>query len=206
MTPIQDRRFNVVPLLLGAFTLCGLLLLFVTPGFSGQRGKNEVIEASAMGTGSQMGQAIGITVTIYEYSTPEDRQILVQAYEKGQNKALVNALSKMKAVGHIAITGTIGYDLSFIKMIPTATGRKVRFITNRPITFGEAWTDSNSSYFNLSAGEIEFVDGDKSKATGVIYPAAQLVLDKQGQLQFDLTQNPWKLVDVIDWPGTTGVN
>jgi len=32
------------------------------------------------------------------------------------------------------------------------------------------------------------------------------VLDSQGQLQWDLTQNPWKLVDVLDWAGTPGVN
>jgi hypothetical protein len=27
-----------------------------------------------------------------------------------------------------------------------------------------------------------------------------------GQLQIDLTQNPWKLVDILDWKGTPGVN
>jgi hypothetical protein len=40
-----------------------------------------------------------------EYSTEEDRQILVEAFKKGQNQGLVNALTKMKAVGRIAITG-----------------------------------------------------------------------------------------------------
>jgi hypothetical protein len=31
-------------------------------------------------------------------------------------------------------------------------------------------------------------------------------MDKEGQVQFQLAQNPWKLVDVIDWKGTAGVN
>jgi hypothetical protein len=39
-----------------------------------------------------------------------------------------------------------------------------------------------------------------------LFPRAQLVIDKQGQLQIDLTQNAWKLVDVLDWKGTPGVN
>jgi hypothetical protein len=91
-------------------------------------------------------------------------------------------------------------------MIPTPTGRKIFFVTNRQIRFGEAFVDSQSQSFNLTAGIIEMNDQDKSKSTGVLYPAAQLVLDKQGELQWDLNQNAWRLVDIIDWKGTPGVN
>ena len=186
--------------------LAGALSLGVTRGFSQGREKSETIEASSMGTGTQLGQMFGITVILYEYSTPEDRQILMQAFEKGKNQGLVNALSKMRAVGHIAITGTLGYDLSYVRMIPTPTGRKIRFVTNRPITFAEAWADSSSQSYNLTGGEFDINDSDKSKNTGVLYPLAQLAIDKQGQLQIELNQNAWTLVDVLDWKGTPGVN
>src|SRR5271167_1054491 len=123
--------------------LIGLLILASTLAFS--RGpKPETIEATAMGTGTQMGQVIGVTLDIYDFSTPEDRQVLVEAFTKGQNQGLVNALSKMKAVGHCSITGTLGYDVSYIRMIPTPTGRKIVFVTNRQIKFGEAFFDTNS--------------------------------------------------------------
>ena len=112
----------------------------------------------------------------------------------------------MRSVGHLSVTGTVGYDVSFIRLIQTPTGRKIRFVTNRPITMGELWTDSLSQNFNLSGGEIDINDQDKNKSTGVLFPAAQLVIDKQGQLQIDLTQNSWKLLDVLDWKGTPGVN
>jgi hypothetical protein len=115
-------------------------------------------------------------------------------------------LSRMRAVGHVSLTGTLGYDCSFIRLIQTPTGRKIRFVTNRQLRFGEVWTDSQSQAFNLTAGEIDLNDQDKNKSTGVLYPAAQLVIDKQGQLQIDLNQNAWKLVDVLDWKGTAGVN
>ncbi|MGA7964176.1 MAG: hypothetical protein WCA33_20960, partial [Candidatus Acidiferrales bacterium] len=59
---------------------------------------------------------------------------------------------------------------------------------------------------NLTAGELDLNDSDKSKNTGFLYPAAELVIDKQGELQIDLNQNPWKLVDLIDWKGTPGEN
>jgi hypothetical protein len=174
------------------------------PGFA--RDKYESIDAQAFGTGTQMGQNIGVTLNIYEFSTPADKQILVQAYQQGQNKWLTNALSKMKAVGHLEITGTLGNDCSYIRMFATPTGRKIVFATTRQIRFAEAYADSNSMSFDLTAGVLELNDQDKSKSTGTLYPAAQLVLDKEGELQLDLLQNPWRLSGLLDWKGTAGVN
>jgi hypothetical protein len=88
--------------------VASILLLSTRAVFAGN--KYETIEAQAFGTGTQMGQNIGVTLNIYEFSTPADRVTLVQAYDKGQNQGLVNALSKMKAVGHVEITGTLGFD------------------------------------------------------------------------------------------------
>jgi hypothetical protein len=51
----------------------------------------------------------------------------------------------------------------------------------------------------LTVGELDLNDTDKSKSTGVLYPEAQLVINKQGELQWNLVGNPWKLIDVIDW-------
>ena len=189
---------------LKGLVLAGALMIGSLPGFA--RDKYETIDAQAYGTGTQLGQNIGVTLNIYEFSTPADRAILVQAFEKGQNQGLVNALQKMRAVGHVEITGTLGYDCAYIKLTPTPTGRKIVFVTNRQIRFGEAFTDSQSMSFDLTAGELDINDQDKSKSTGVLYPAAQLILDKEGQLQWDLNQNPWRLSDIIDWKGTAGVN
>ncbi len=184
----------------------GLLIFSAFPALSARHDKYETIEATAMGTSTQMGQMAGISVEIYDFSTPEERQILVDAFSKGQNQGLVNALTKMRAVGHISVTGTIGYDLAFVRLIPTPTGRKIRFVTNRMLRFGEVWADAQSTAFNLTGGEFDINDSDKSKSTGVLYPECQLAIDKQGQLQIQLTQNAWKLVDVLDWKGTAGVN
>jgi len=191
-------------LAVASLLLIGLLLIGSVPGLA--REKDETIDATAFGTSTQMGQNFSVTVIIYEYSTPADRQTLVEAFTKGQNQGLVNALTKMKAVGRISITGTLGYDLSFIRLIPTPTGRKIRFITNRQIRFGEAFFDTQSQYNNLTAGEFDLNDTDKSKSTGTLYPAAQLVINKEGDLQFELNQNAWRLVNLIDWKGTQGVN
>jgi hypothetical protein len=145
-------------------------------------------------------------LNIYDFSTPADKSVLVQAFAKGQNQGLVNALSRMKAVGHVEITGTLGYDCAYIAVLPTPTGRRIRFVTNREIRFGEAFFDTQSMSYNLTGGELDLNDQDKSKNTGVLFPAAQLALDEHGQLQVEARENPWQLRDVIDWPGTPGVN
>ncbi len=182
----------------------GLVMMAIMPGIA--REKYETIDATAYGTSTQMGANIGVTLIIYDYSTADDRQILVEAFQKGQSQGLVNALSKMKAVGRMSISGTLGSDVAFIKMIPTPTGRKIRFITNRQIRFGEAWADSQTMSYNLTAGELDLNASDKSKSTGTLYPAAQLILNKEGEPQWELNQNPWRLGGIIDWKGTPGEN
>ena len=195
----NEDRFSIRRLGYGTLLLAVLVVSAVMLAISADERKTETIDATAMGTSTQLGKNVSIKVTIYEYSTEEDRQILLEAFKKGQNQGLVNALTKMKAVGHIAITGTIGYDLSFIRLVPTPTGRKIRFVTNRLLRFGEAYYNTQTTAYNLTAGEIEINDSDKDKSVGVLYPAAQLVINKEGQLEIQLRKNPWKLVNIIDW-------
>jgi hypothetical protein len=199
MTPNNADGSNIRKLSSRGLLLMTLLLTAVAFALSADDRKVETIDATAMGTSTQMGKIVNVKVTIYEYSTDEDRQILIEAFKKGQNQGLVNALTKMKSVGRIAVTGTIGYDLSFIRVIPTPTGRKIRFVTNRLLRFGEAFYNTQSTAYNLTAGEVDINDSDKDKSSGVLYPAAQLVINKEGQIEFNLRKNPWKLNNIIDW-------
>ncbi|HEY1468289.1 MAG TPA: hypothetical protein VGF61_04550 [Candidatus Acidoferrum sp.] len=195
----NDSHSNARKLGFSTLLLAALLFAAVTLAISADDRKVEVIDATAMGTSTQLGKIVNVKVTIYEFSTEEDRQILVDAFKKGQNQGLVNALTKMRSVGRIAITGTLGYDLSFIRLVPTDTGRKIRFVTNRQLRFGEVYANTQTTAYNLTAGEFDINDKDKSKTAGVLYPAAQLVINKEGQLEFQLNKNPWKLTNIIDW-------
>jgi hypothetical protein len=191
----KARKFRYACLLLT------LLLAAAVPAISADDRPAETIDAQAMGTSTQMGKNVGVKVIINRFSTQEDRQVLVDAFKKGQSQGLVKALQNMKPVGRIAVTGTLGYDLSYIALIPSPTGRKIRFATNRPIRFAEAYNNGPSTAYDLTAGEFDLNDSDKNKSGGVLYPAAQLIINKQGQLQIELRRNPWKLVNIIDWNG-----
>jgi len=199
MTPNNASKSSIRKFIFGGLLLSSTLLTAVTLALSADDRKVETIDATAMGTSTQLGKTVSVKVTIYEYSTDEDRQLLIEAFKKGGNQGLVNSLTKMKAVGRIAITGTLGYDLSFIRLVPTPTGRKIRFVTNRQLRFAESYYNSQTIAYNLTAGEFDLNDSDKDKSGGVLYPAAQLVINKEGQLEFQLNKNPWKLVNIIDW-------
>jgi hypothetical protein len=158
----------------------------------------EVYQAQAMGQSTQMGKTFNVTVNIEQYSTPEERQALVDAFQHAGSEGLFNALEKMHSKGRISITGTLGYDISFVRKVPTDDGYKIRILTNRPIRFREAWENGRSTDYNLSALELN-ISADKDKSTGILLPACQFKIDKKtNELEVEAYQNPWKLQNVMD--------
>jgi hypothetical protein len=176
-------------------------VLFLTgPKSSAQEGtklpKSIFIQAQAMGQAQQMGRSFSVNIIIEELSTPDDQKVLLEAFNQKKNEGLVNALSKMKSKGRISITGTLGYDVNYIRQFQMPDGgTKFRLVTDRPITFGEAWSDSRSMDYSLSGAEI-ILSADKKKNSGILAPACQFKIDKDNHLQLELFQNEWKLVDV----------
>jgi hypothetical protein len=170
MTQSMDSKFTVRRIGHGSLLLTALLLTAVTLANSQEDRKIETIDSTAMGTSTQSGQVVNVKVIISQFSTEEDRAVLVDAFKRDQNKGLVDALEKMKPVGRIAITGTVGTDLAYIRLIRTDTGRKIRFATNRPIRFAEARNNSRTTAYNLTAGEFNLNDSDKNKERGHSLP------------------------------------
>ena len=161
-----------------------------------EKPKREYIEATADGTSTQMGRRVSVIITIEGYSTPEDQKILLEAFDKGGSEGLLDAVSKMKSKGRIAIPGTLGYDLTYIREFKTAEGRKIRFVTDRPITFTEARNSTRSKDYSLSGGEIN-LSPVKDKSAGILAPACQFKIEKKtNELQLEFYQNPWKLINI----------
>ena len=180
--------------LLHGAILLALIFVFMT---SSQSQAQEVIDATALGTSTQLGRDVPVKLIINRFSTPEERQAVIQAFQKGQNQGLYDALQKMKPDGRIQIPGTVGYDLAFVYQTQTPTGRQIRFVTNRRIQFREAYNNTRSQAYDLTAGEINIDTQDKNKSQGVLYPAAQFVINKNGELEIQLLQNPWRLTNII---------
>jgi len=183
----------------GAVAIACLVVL-VSFDSAAQEGQpiREVYQAQAMGQSTQLGKTFNITINIERYSTPEERQVLVEAFQQAGSEGLFNSLEKMQSKGRIAITGTLGYDISFVRKIPTGGGYKIRILTNRPIRVGEAWVNGRSTDYNLSALEID-LGNEKDKSTGVLLPACQFQINKKtNELEVENYQNPWKLQNIMN--------
>jgi len=115
------RSVSVIVLMATIFTLAATRGFAATPS-------SEIIHANF----SQAGGTIGITLSVYNYSTLSDLQILSAAFQGGQDRELATALSRTKPVGRSNIAGNLGYDVAFVQMVRTPTGRQITFITSRP--------------------------------------------------------------------------
>jgi hypothetical protein len=176
--------------------LACLILLTSTVSSAQKLPKTIHIQAQAMGQAQQLGRNYNVTLIIEELSTDEERSGLLEAFQQKGNEGLVNALSKMKSKGRMQITGTLGYDVNYIKIFPQPDGStRLRMVTDRPLRFGEVWADSRSSDYNLSGVEI-VISKDKKQNTGTLFPACEFTMNKEKQLELKLYQNPWKLVNI----------
>src|SRR6266498_3227568 len=189
------RKLMRVTLAVAGIVGCVLL---ASPSSSAQKlPKSIYIQAQAMGQSTQLGQTFNVTLIIEEFSTADDQRALLTAFNEKKNEGLVNALNKMHTKGRMSITGTLGYDVAYIRQWPQPDGStKYRLVTNRPITFGEAWSDSRSMDYSLSGVEI-ILSANGKKNTGTLAPACKLKLDKENQLELETYQNPWKLVNIM---------
>jgi hypothetical protein len=160
--------------------------------------KRETIQAQAMGQNTAMGKSFNVTVTINSYSTPDDQKILLDAFAQGGQAALSKTVSKMKSKGRVAVTGTLGYDIGYVRTFPTADGRKIRLITERPIRIAEARDGGRSTDYDLSALEFNLNDA-KSKSSGSLIVGLRVKVDKDNQLVFEsYGSGPWNLVNVME--------
>jgi hypothetical protein len=191
--PMKSRTMSAV-----ASIACLVLLVSLNSEAQEEKPVRDVYQAQAMGQSTQLGKSFNVTINLEQYSTPEERQVLVDAFEQAGSEGLFNALEKMQSKGRIAITGTLGYDISFVRKIPIAGGYKIRILTNRPIRFGEAWVNGRSMDYNLSALEMD-VSSEQGKSTGVLLPVCQFKINKKtAELEIENYQNPWSLQNIMD--------
>lgn len=195
------RKVGRSSLTIALAAAAGLLLLSSVGSRAQDKPGREFFQANAMGQSTQLGRQFSVNVIIEEYSTDEERQGLIEAFKSGKSnndksRNLVNALEKMHSKGRLAITGTLGYDIAYVKSFPTETGRKIRIITNRPLRFGEVWASTRTTDYELSAIEIDI--SNDGKHTGILLPACRFKLDKNKQLEITNYQNPWKLTNIRD--------
>jgi hypothetical protein len=183
----RGRKSASSILLLGTFALASTLAFAGNPA-------SETIHATYV----HAGHTNGVTLIVYKYSNSSDLRALSTAFQGSHDQELATALSNTKAAGRCTIAGAPGYEVAFIQMVLTPTGRRITFITTRPLPLDEDDPLAPSESFDLAVGQFNLNDADSTKSTGFLFPASKLVIDEQGEYHYDLAGVPLTLVNILD--------
>ena len=174
-----------------------LLLLLAGIGTVLEAQERMTIQATGMGTSTQMGKIVNVNIHIEQYSTEEDRNALINAFKKSGQDGMVKVLEDMKAKGRIRFaSGGVGNDIKYVMELPSEKGRRLRLVTDRTLAFAELYQGTRSRDYTVGAIEVELTpDG---KGTGTVLPACKLTVNKKKQqVEIETYQNPWKLSNFI---------
>lgn len=155
------------------------------------------IQATAMGTSTQMGKMANVNILIEQFSTPEEQKALIDAFQRRGQDGLVDLLEDMKPKGRVRFaSGGVGNDVKYIIELPSEKGRRFRLVTDRIIAFGELYRGTRSR--DYSVGAIELVVTPDGKGSGTVLPACKLTVDKKTQkIEIETYQNPWNLTNFM---------
>jgi hypothetical protein len=193
-THMRDRnRFFRNALVVSLF----LLLAGIGTIVQAQDQEPMIIQATAMGTSTQMGKVVNVNIHIDQFSTQDDRKALIDAFKRSGQDGLVDVLEDMKPKGRVRFaSGGVGNDVKYIIELPSESGRRFRLVTDRNLAFGELYAGTRSTDYSVGVIELDLTpDG---KGSGTVLPACKLTVDKKTQqIEVETYQNPWKLTNLM---------
>jgi hypothetical protein len=151
--------------------------------------------ATAMGTGhvgAAAGRASKINIEIYRWTTPEERQKILDLIATGDGKKIRAGLDDLEHIGRIRMPGEQGYELVYAWQVEEGGKKHIIAAMNRPFASLPGATSGNSVDFLVGVAML-----DPAEATGVIAPAIELAIKPDGQI--DITESaadPVKLTNV----------
>ena len=177
------------------------LIVYLFPFLAGgtivQAQGRMTIQATAMGTSTQMGKMFNVNILIEQFSTPDDRKALIDAFARSGQDGLVGVLEDMKPKGRVRFaSGGVGNDVKYIIELPSENRHRFRLVTDRILAFGELYQGTRSR--DYSVGAIELVLTPDGKGSGTVLPACKLTVDKKKQqIEIETYQNPWTLTNLM---------
>lgn len=106
-----------------------------------------VVNTEKAGESSGAGRTEVVHVIIERWSTEEERQTLIKAYDQKGPDGLVTALNKLPPLGTLRTSSSIGWDLHYAIQTPTADGgRRIVIGTDRRIDYWDVSRDKKTAY------------------------------------------------------------
>lgn len=197
------RINNSIPL--SAFVVSTVLILVLVVGVNTASAKKipiiEKYKANAISMAGGAGSSM-VEINIYSWTTEEVREELINDVKKAtsaksNNRDVAKALRGQNKVGYAFFAGKQGYPIRYSRKIPLNTGgSRIILATDRPVSFGEVYSQSQLGDFDATVVVLE-VD-ESGKGTGVLSVGTEVKWDdaKDAISVTNVTSQPVKLTDV----------
>jgi hypothetical protein len=119
-----------------------------------------------------------LEIVIERWSTEEEKdKLLTTLIERGEDKLLDMVQDIKPRAGFIRTTQSLGWDISFAKAFPRASGGfRLVFVTDRPMGFYELRNSTRSRDYEFMVCEIRI--GKDGKGEGKLAAGTKITYDK----------------------------
>jgi len=156
----------------------------------------EQFSATAFATsGAANGKSVGVNIFVNSYTTNDEVQQFLDTLKAQGQDGLEKAFDKAPERGRIAVTGSTGNTIAFIRSRNAETKRILRMATNRIIGFNELVQSPRSRDYKFTIIELR-LDADGT-GDGTLMYATKLKFNKKGELELEhFGQSPIRLANV----------
>ena len=167
--------------------------------------QKDPLRFTAFAVQMEAGISGAVDITIERWSTDAERQQLVAMVETSsaenykQQQKLVKALQDIKPrVGFIRTPNSMGWDLRYAYESKLSDGsRQIVIATDKPISFGAAASQSQSTDYAFTLIQMQFPAG-KNKGEGKMLAQSSIGV-KNGRLEIELYgQEPVRFTEVTE--------
>jgi hypothetical protein len=161
--------------------LAAVWLTTVTaPAIAQKQGPTEKYRARAF---NPNGVAKKLDIVIYDWTTPEERQALLDTFVEGGSQALYNALGRESGKGYLKLPQSLAYDLQYAWQFEHEGRRRIVLASDRPTGFLELVHNTRSTDYNVSLVVLD-LDPETGKGEGSVTGGAELSIDREtGRLE-----------------------
>ena len=179
-------RLGLIAKTVGSVSSIVALLIAVAFPVSARAQAPERLEGLLASTAAVAGLA-RIRIQIEEYTTDQETQEFVDILRNEGWRALEGRFLKIEK-GRFIRVGQLGHNIAFARTFTHDTGRIIRLATARPIAFAEMSRQTRSR--EHAFGLIELRLDQEGKGSGVVWAAASLEFNDEGQLEIESYGNP----------------
>ena len=174
---LETRPLRVTCLL----ALLAAVLLVLVPDAAQAKKKEKKVALEkyrARAVSLDRGRIRNLDIAIYEWTTPEERESLFDAFAEGGSKKLYGALFKLDGKGSVKLPNTLAYDMKYAFQFEDEDKRRIVLATDRPLGFIEFARASRSLDYNVSLVVLE-LDKETGEGEGIAMGGAELSVDKK---------------------------